>query len=292
MARLTLDDFRDQFTDVLDPADSIVVVYSGIWTFGHLFDVPLRELPLELLQTMIDAVGPDRTLLLPAYTYAFTRTRVYSPAASKPETGVLPATMLDRVPAVRTRSALNSFLAIGPRADELARVRGETLWGAGSLKWYLQDQRARIVVLGLPWEIACGFLHRIEEQAEAPYRYHKTFHGAWEEAGQRTPYSETMYVRSLTCRPLFRWSLVDERLRSRGLVRGGTGEMHIESADASEIVSAGMEIVAEDPYALLANAAEVRAWVVNHKDREIDALRAEEPAALEYHDMRAGIHTR
>ena len=34
MARLTLADFRRQFESVLDPSDRIVVVYSGIWTFG------------------------------------------------------------------------------------------------------------------------------------------------------------------------------------------------------------------------------------------------------------------
>lgn len=291
MARLTLDEFRGRFAGILAPADSIVVVYSGIWTFGHLFGLPLRDLPLQILQAMIDAVGPQRTLLLPAYTYAYTRTRLYSPTGSKPETGVLPATMLDRVPAVRTRSALNSFLAHGPRASELAAIRGETLWGEGSLKWYFQRQRARIVVLGLPWETACGFLHRIEEEAEAPYRYYKTFKGQWEERAAREPWSETMFVRSLTCRPVFRWSLVADALRSRGLVRTAPGEIELESADAADIVSTGVELVTGDPYALLANAADVRDWVLHRKEREIEELRAAEPAALEYHDRRMRIHT-
>ena len=64
MARLTLADFRRQFESVLDPADRIVVVYSGIWTFGHRFGLDLNTLPAALIETMLEAVGPNRTLLL------------------------------------------------------------------------------------------------------------------------------------------------------------------------------------------------------------------------------------
>lgn len=290
MARLTLNDFRRQFADVVDPADSVVVVYSGIWTFGHRFGLGVDELPRTLLNIMREVLGSGRTLLLPSYTYAYAKTRTYDPATSKPETGILPVTMLEAGSAVRTRSALNSFLASGPRARELTEVRGETLWGDGSLKWRLEKERARMVVLGLPWAAALGFLHRIEEAGHVPYRYFKTFHGVWEEGGRRSPHKETMYVRSLEHRPVPRWALVDEALRARGLLTKSAGEVHMESAGAADIVNAGLEIISDDPYALLANAPDVREWVLREKDREIEALRVEEPAALEYHDHLANTH--
>jgi aminoglycoside N3'-acetyltransferase len=162
MSRLTIADFKRQFREVIDPRDSIVVVYSGIWTFGHRLGLPIAQIPVALIEAMLEEIGSDQTLLLPAYTYAYAGTRRYSPAGSAPETGVLPMALLKHFAHKRSRSALNSFLAIGRRAEELARIRGATLWGDGSLKAFFEGEHARMVVLGLPWKDACGFLHRIE----------------------------------------------------------------------------------------------------------------------------------
>lgn len=283
MSRLRPDEFRRAFERVLSPADEVVVVYSGIWTFGHQFGLPIREVPRMLIEQMLEAVGAGRTLVLPAYTYAFARTRVYSPQESKPETGVLPQTFLQGFPCVRTRSALNSFLAIGPRAEALAGIGGATLWGEGSLKWHFEQAHARMVTLGISWKDSLGFLHRVEEAGKVPYRYFKTFNGQWAEGGQSRAWSETMYVRSIDVMPVFVWSKVDQLLRARGRVAKAQGPVFIESADAAEIVAAGLEIIADDPYAMLENRDEVRHWVEHGKAPEIEALRASEPEALQYH---------
>jgi hypothetical protein len=184
----------------------------------------------------------------------------------------------------RSRSALNSFLAIGRRAEELARIRGATLWGDGSLKAFFEGEHARMVVLGLPWKDACGFLHRIEEASHVPYRYHKTFYGSWEEGGRVTAWSETMFVRPMSLLPVFQWTLVDELLRRRGGIRGGGGEIHLESADAADLVATGLEILADDKLALLTNGEDIRGWIKHGKAAEIAALRLKEPRALEYFD--------
>lgn len=284
MAQLTIREFRRQFASVIDRRDEIVVVYSGIWTFGHRFGISPKQLPELLIEAMLEALGSGRTLLLPAYTYAYTGTRRFSPANSQPETGVLPVALLRDIRHVRTRSALNSFLALGPRAVELAEKVGESLWGEGSLKCLFERSHARMIVLGLPWKDACGYLHRIEEVCAVPYRYYKTFHGIWDEAGATKPWVETMYVRPLTLLPVFRWHMVDDLLRARGQIAVGGGEIHIESADAAEIVAAGAEILDDDKLALLVNRAEIAHWIETGKAAEIEQLRRAEPRALDYFD--------
>ena len=288
MAKLTLADFRRQFESVLDPSDRVVVVYSGIWTFGHRFGMDLKTLPLALVETMLEAVGPDRTLLLPAYTYAYSRTRRFSPGKTPPETGVLPQTVFARLQWVRTRSAFNSFFAIGPQAAELAAIRGETIWGEGGLKAHLDHADARMVVLGVPWKDACGFLHRIEEVCRVPWRYFKTFPGIWEGEHGDEPWTESIYVHSRTLMPECRWELPDAQLRKRGGVRTGSGEILIESASAADLIVAGREILADDPYRLVVNAADVRRWVEHDKQCEIDDMRRADPREAAYLDALAG----
>ena len=284
MSRLDPLAFRRSFESLLDPADEVVVVYSGIWTFGHQFGLPIMDVPAMLIETMLEAVGPDRTLMLPAYTYAYAGTRSYSPRHSVPETGVLPQTCLRLFDWVRTGSALNSFLCAGPRARDLVRIRGETLWGEDSLKGALEKTRARMITLGIPWKDSLGYLHRIEEKAQVPYRYYKTFNGEWVDESGTQPWKETMYVRSMDLMPVFVWSRVDRLLRERNRIRKGGLATFMESADAADIVAAGMEILADDPYAMLENDEDVRHWVLRHRAEEMNALRAREPAALEYQD--------
>jgi aminoglycoside N3'-acetyltransferase len=282
MSKLSLSQFKLAFRSVIDPADRIIVVYSGIWTFGHRLGVHPADLPRALLEAMLDVMSPSQTLLLPSYTYAYARTRRYSPGTAMPETGILPIAMLRELQPVRTASALNSFLAVGPESHSLAAIQGETIWGKGSLKAHFEERHARMVVLGLPWKDACGFLHRIEEVCNVPYRYHKTFYGNWVDADGERPWAETMFVRPLELLPVFRWAMVDELLRSRGRVRKADGEIHVESADAADLVQAGTEILADDKLALLTNAEEVNQWIRHHKAAEVEQLRVSEPRALDY----------
>ena len=102
------------------------------------------------------------------------------------------------------------------------------------------------------------------------------------------PWAETMFVRSLDVVPVFVWSKVDELLRARSQIHSAKAPVFLESADAADIVGAGLDIISDDPYALLANPEVVRNWVINGKDSEIDMLRAAEPKALDWWDQKNG----
>lgn len=274
--RIDLSELERGFEQAVLPADRVVLLYSGIWTLGARIGVPARELPRLMIDAILRVLGPERTLLLPTYTYSYTSTRRYDPRASVPETGVLPIEILRRPAAIRTLSALNSYAAIGPNAAELANVGGETLWGVGSIMEWLERRNARVCVLGLPWEKACSFFHRTEELARVPYRYYKRFPGAWVEGGRKRSWTETMYVRTLSLPADFRWGLVSDAMRAAGRVRLGSAPLLLESALAQDITAAGLALLERDPYALLSNARALREWVRSGKAAEIAALPPEE----------------
>jgi aminoglycoside 3-N-acetyltransferase len=274
---LTLEDFKRQFAKVLAPEDEVVVVYSGIWTFGHRFQLPPEKVAGAILDAIEEVVGPDRTLLFPTYTYSYNRERKFDILSTKPETGVLTELFLKRPGVRRTKSAISSFAARGPLAKEAASLKGESIWGEGSLIEWIEKRDARIVTLGLPWKLSCGFLHRIEEAAQVPYRYHKDFPGEYRDAdGTVSAWSERMYVRPLHVPCRFDWSLVDQLARQRGQIRSGSvAGVMIESCSAKDLVRAGLDLVEKDPFALVTNRAEVEDWVRNGgKDRELEELRS------------------
>src|SRR5260221_10808745 len=87
--QVDLREFEQAMDRVVAPDDQIIVVFSGIWTFGARFNASPRELPGLLVKALLARCGPSRTLLLPTYTYGYARTRHYDPDNSPPETGVL-----------------------------------------------------------------------------------------------------------------------------------------------------------------------------------------------------------
>jgi aminoglycoside 3-N-acetyltransferase len=287
MARYTPEQFGDWFAEVVAPEDKLIVVYSGIWSFGHRFGIGGKELPVMLIQQMLAAIGPQRTLVMPSYTPSFARTRVYNPHTSPAETGILPQVCLTEFGGVRTSSALDSFVAIGPQAEALAAMpQPKSLWGEGSLLELFEREHARMVMLGISWG-SLGLLHRIEEVGKIPYRYFKNFHGHWVGADDVTkPWQETMLVRSLYVPPVYNWNVVGQLLRERGLTRRSNSEVAIESVDGADVIAAGLDLIAKDPYALLFNADEVKQWVKQGMVSELAELRQREPLALAFHDQK------
>ena len=110
---ITEEDIRKQLSQTILPEDDVVVVYSGLWMFGSLLGLAIKDIPDVLLNIFLDFLGHERTLLLPTYSYAYTSSRVYDLKRSRAETGVLPAHALRRKDFTRTMSPLNSYAVSG-----------------------------------------------------------------------------------------------------------------------------------------------------------------------------------
>lgn len=273
-ATLTEADFRASLNEVIRPDDGCVWLAAGIWTFAHRFGWPPAEIPRRLLDLILDAVGPQRTLILSSYTFSYARTRVYDIARTLPETGVLPVAALGHAAFRRTLKPINNYLVAGPRAAEVLALPCTTAWGEDGVMAWAETNDVRLCIVGVPWDEACSFYHRAEQVAAVPYRFYKRFPGLLMRNGTTVgPCEETMFVGSLSVRPAFNWRRIRPRIPQWGeVLRGSHPLIFVESAKASAVQGAGLSILEDDPYGLLTNADAVREWVSNDRDREIEQL--------------------
>lgn len=276
--KFSLRDFADLFSTIIRPEDDAVLLHSGIWKFGSRINIPIRELPFKLLDTIIEVLGPQRTLLLPTYTLSFTRTRKFDYKNSKPETGILSEVFLQNANTRRTLSAMNSYGVQGPLADQICRIHGQTLWGKGSVMEWIQQHNVRICVLGLPWHESCTFFHYPEEFTRVPYRYYKAFRGAWcNDAREMREWTEVMYVRPLDINVEYRWEIIAEEMARRDMILSAhSKEIPMESAKAQHILDVSLDLLRDDPYAFLTKKQEARDWVKNGRDKERARLKDDE----------------
>ena len=259
--------------NLLDDKDDVFVLFSALWTFGHILGLR-RDSGQSILAEILYALGPSRTLVMPSYTFSFPSTRSYDLVRTKPETGVLPETAVRTEGFLRSSYPMVSHVAFGPRGKEILSSKQPTAWGDNSVMHWLEMHRARIGMLGISWGKGCGYIHRAEEKFGVPYRYYKRFFGNLLFDGMdRGKCSETMFVRPLNIPFVRGYDAINPHIPLLASYRHGDDpDIFAESATANEITQLSMRFLAKDPYFFVENADAVEAWVRDGKDEEESSL--------------------
>lgn len=296
MSHITIHDFKKAFESVILPEDEVIVLHGGIWSFGHLLDVSLNQVPNYLIDAIIDIVGKNRTLIMPAYTVSYPgsypRTRKFDLIRSKPETGILVEVFWEREGTIRNISAINSYIANGPEAETIKDIVGKTLWGEGSVMEWFEKRNARICILGLSFQKGLALAHRVEEIAQVPYRYYKSFRGVWSDGlGNTKDWVETMFVRTLIADidyEILTKKLIEKKL----LFLSNDDNVPITSALSKDVIQVGLEILDNDPLMFVRNREEVIDWVKNRREAEINQLKPEEKPPFDVEEMGRVLQTK
>lgn len=150
----------------------------------------------EILLSLLAALAPAGTLLLPLFNFDFTRGVPFDLRTTPSQMGALTEAGRAWPGAVRTGHAIYSFAAIGARAGAFEGLVNYSSYGADSPFQMLRDMGGRIAVLDLPDQNSMTFYHHVEEILEAPYRFHKQFAGDWTgRDGATTRRTFDIYVR-------------------------------------------------------------------------------------------------
>ncbi len=201
----------------------------------------------ELLDSFLDAVGPEGTLLLPLFNFEFTRGMPFDIRTTPSQMGALSETGRLHRGAVRTGHPIYSFAAIGARADEFRGLNNRSGYGEDSPFAMLRAMHGKIAVLDLDDQDSMTFYHHVEEMADVPYRYFKAFSGAYVDAAG-VPSIETyrLFVRDLGEGVRTHVNPCGELMWQAGLYRGerpgvGAGLRTISAAAMFDFVSAVIE---------------------------------------------------
>jgi len=113
--KISQDDLRKALNEVIYPEDEVIVIYSGIWSFGYRLNCSIPEIPDMILDTIEEVVGDDRTLLMPSFTSReFTKTKKFDIVrSSRTESGIVSDTAIKRKNYCRTPHPLHSFVIKG-----------------------------------------------------------------------------------------------------------------------------------------------------------------------------------
>lgn len=178
--------------DIVYVISDILQLVKASREHGEQFD---RDI---FIDTLIDKVGKDGTILIPAFHWGFCKGKAFDYFNTPSETGALGNAALKRKDFKRTKHPIYSFAVWGKDKEKLFDMDPKSSWGKGTVFEYLVENRAKSFVIGLPTIAGNTIFHHAEQMAGVPFRFHKDFTADyidWDGKRQKKIYSQ--YVRYL-----------------------------------------------------------------------------------------------
>lgn len=159
-------------------AGDTVFVHSDLMVLGLMrqpdgsvgFAVP-AELMFQAIQWII---GPNGTIVIPAFSYSWSEGKTYDPSKDPASTGLFSNFVLSQSGTRRSAHPILSLAANGPQAEGIIIGHDDSAFGAGSPYAALHRLNAKLLLVGVPF---CSFKDYVEVACDVPYRYKKTFKG-------------------------------------------------------------------------------------------------------------------
>lgn len=158
----------------IEPGTTLILAADITLLAMHAVRKEQGFVPGDFLSAFVDKLGPDGTLVLPAYNFNLLDGATYHPRKTRPITGALAVHALQDDHFIRTRHPLHSFLCRGSLAISLCSVDNCSSFEEGSPFGMLVRQNAIMLFLGTTVAEAFTFVHYAEELEQVRYRKYRT----------------------------------------------------------------------------------------------------------------------
>ena len=233
-----------------------IFVHSDIATFGKLA-LPDKDLFLSrLVEVLRNSAGAKGTLVMPTFSYSFCRSEEFDRAKTPSTVGSLSEFFRVQKGVVRNGHPIFSVAALGPHAKDFLATSKDSL-GAGTIFETLRTLDAKFVFFGTSFSRSCTFIHHIEQMAQVPYRFMKTFSGEIVEGKKRHHDSYTYYVRKLDGSGDADFVHFEKLLLKKNILREvPVGRGYIQGIGARALYEQGMGLLNADPNAFIKRYAD------------------------------------
>jgi len=165
-------DFSKAFRELGVKDDDTLFIHSDILSFGKIVDI--STIMTSLVEEII-SLSPKGNILMPAYTYSFTKNEIYDVEKTPSTVGSLTNYFRKLNQTYRTLDPIFSISVLGDRKFLDCDTRN--CFGERSVYSEILESKGKIVMLGSKFDKSLTFLHFIEQQFGVHYRKLKKFSG-------------------------------------------------------------------------------------------------------------------
>jgi len=182
----------------INEGDCVLIHGQMIRTFSNLLELGRKPDPRTVIDSFVNMVGPQGTILFPLFNFDFPLSREFSILSTPSQMGTITEFARIEYNGIRTGHPIYSFLALGANQNEFSNINNKSGYGFDSPFAKLLEMDGRIAIVDLADQESMTSYHFVEEKCQVPYRYYKTFTGNYEHIDRQVDIREyELYVRDL-----------------------------------------------------------------------------------------------
>jgi len=200
-----MNDFENQIKNLLNNLEikkkDFIFLVSDITKL--MFYFKKKDISFDIncfLDTILEAIGIDGTLVLPTYNWDFCKGIDFNYKKTQSVTGVLGKVALKRDDFRRTTNPIYSFAVAGKEKNNLYNLKHLSCFGEDSPFSYFHKKNVKYLSIGVDYKFL-GFtpVHYVEEKVGVSYRYFKNFKGKYvDQNGEQKDVIYKFYVKDLS----------------------------------------------------------------------------------------------
>ena len=163
----------------LSTGDNILLHTSLKRTFADLKRDGYSIKPIDILESFIDLIGSNGTLIIPTFNFDFNNGVPYDYILTTSQTGIMTEIARNHPSATRTLNPVYSFAVFGKEANLFKGIDNESWYSKKSPFDLILKMNAKIVIIDLNDRNSMTFAHYCEEIHQVPWRYYKKFTGKY-----------------------------------------------------------------------------------------------------------------
>ena len=233
----------------VSPGDTIFVHVDAA-VCSQYYDGSIQKKVLLFIEEIVEFLGPEGTLLVPTFSYGFTKGIGFDRTSTKSENGMFSSIALEEYGELRTGHPVFSALAFGRHASQFRGLPLNDCFGSDTIFGLMFELDAKVLTLGCPFKIT--FTHYVEQIFGVRYRFFKYFEGSITSAGVEVPHSLRYFVGD----PGFQYRfvsepLVDELKRSELISIEPFGRFAAHCISSQRFTDRVIELLKEDEFFLI-----------------------------------------
>ena len=178
--------------------DKLLLHSSFKRTFNELSEQGYNFSPQDILESLIEAVLPEGTLILPTFNFEFNETKKYNYYKTKSKMGIVTELARNSTVAKRTLNPVYSFAVFGNDAYKFDGLNNISWYSKESPFEIIHNENYKIGILDLTERYSQTFAHYCEEFFQVDWRYYKEFSGDYTDKDNKTSHRTYKgYVRKI-----------------------------------------------------------------------------------------------
>lgn len=234
-------------------------VASGDTIFLHCDAFFLSQLSGETTLEKVDLffnildelLGKNGTLILPTFTYSFTKGEEFNLEKTPSSVGLLTEYFRKRKGVNRSKDPNFSIACSGRNTEQFISAPTHDTFGPDSIFGLLHSQDAHIICLGCSLD-RITYTHYVEEMLNVDYRYFKEFSGQIVEHGRNKEIKVDYFVRDTSFDTAVNLGLLKSVLEKRSLIKKSSiGRASLLSVRAKDFFEQAKILLIQNKYGLI-----------------------------------------